>query len=241
MKHFKKTLTRVLAVAMLFLPAIVAHADVVLDWNAVMQATVNTAFPFSQGRSAAIVQLAVFEAVNAIGGGYQPYLGTITAEASPDAAAIAAAHDTLVALYPANASTLDAQEALSLLAIPDGQSKINGIAVGQAAAVAMLTLRANDGSNAIVGYIPGNDPGDWQPTPSAYLPALLPGWGQVTTFGIKSGSQFRSAPPPVLNGGRYAQDYNEVMLKGDINSTIRPQESDRRCALLQGFRRPDFE
>src|SRR5215831_4386801 len=174
---------RLLFVLFLVLTAVVAQADVVLDWNAIMQTTVNTTFPFTQGRSAAIVQLAVFEAVNAIVGGYQPYLGTITAPpgASPDAAAIAAAHDTLVALYPAAAANLDAQEALSLSAIPDGQAKMDGIAVGQAAAQAMLTLRANDGSNTVVGYTPGNNPGDWQPTPPAYLPALSPGWGQVTT------------------------------------------------------------
>jgi hypothetical protein len=226
MKVLKRSFVGALVVATLLFATVAASADVVLDWNAIMQTTVNTTFPFVQGRSAAIVQLAVFEAVNAIAGGYQPYLGTITAPpgASPDAAAIVAAHDTLVALYPASAANLDAQEALSLLAIPDSQSKVDGVAVGQEAAVAMLTLRANDGSSAVVGYTPGNNPGDWQPTPPAFLPALSPGWGQVTTFGIKSGSQFRSAPPPVLNGGRYAQDYNEVMLKGDVNSTVRPQD-----------------
>ena len=226
MNHLKRSLLGILAVATVLLVTIPVSADVVLDWNAIMQTTVNTIFPFTQGRSAAIVQLAVFEAVNAIAGGYQPYLGTITAPqgASPDAAAIAAAHDTLVALYPAAAVNLDAQEALSLLAIPDGQAKLDGIAVGQAASLAMLTLRATDGSSTVVGYTPGNDPGDWQPTPPAYLPALSPGWGQVTTFGIKSGSQFRSAPPPRLNGGRYAHDYNEVMIKGDVNSTVRPQD-----------------
>jgi hypothetical protein len=221
-----KSLNAVAVIICLALAAINVCADVVLDWNAIMQTTVNTTFPFTQGRSAAIVQLAVFEAVNAIVGGYRPYVGTVTAPpgASPEAAAIVAAHDTLAALYPAATTTLDAQEALSLLAIPDGQAKIDGIAVGKEAAIAMLTLRANDGSSAVVGYTPGNDPGDWQPTPPAYLPALSPGWGQVTTFGIKSGSQFRSAPPPPLNGGRYAHDYNEVMLKGDVNSTVRPQD-----------------
>ena len=81
------------------------HADAVTDWNAIMQATVAPANPFFQARSAAIVQLAVFEAVNAITGDYEPYLGTIAAPpwASPDAAAIAAAYRTLVTLHPASA------------------------------------------------------------------------------------------------------------------------------------------
>ena len=103
--------------------------------------------PFFQARSAAIVQLAVFEAVNAIVGDYEPYLGTIVAPpgASPDAAAIAAAHRTLVALHPGSAAALDTLRAQSLAAIPDGPAKEAGIAVGEAAAAAMLLLRADDG------------------------------------------------------------------------------------------------
>src|SRR6185437_17137304 len=79
------------------------HADAVTDWNAIMQATVTPTNPFFQARSAAIVQLAVFEAVNAVVGDYEPYLGTIAAPrwASPDAAAIAAAHRALVNVPPA--------------------------------------------------------------------------------------------------------------------------------------------
>lgn len=218
---------RVVVVVCVLFATVSLHADAVTDWNAIMQVTVAPSNGIVQGRSAAMVQIAVFEAVNAIVGGYRPYLGTITAPqgASAEAAAIAAAHRTLVLLYPSAVASLDTAEALSLSVIPDGQAKTDGIAVGEAAATAILALRANDGSNLIVGYTPGTDPGDWQPTPPAYLPALLPGWGQVTTFGIKSGMQFRSAPPPVLRGGgRYARDYNEVKLVGDVNSTVRPQD-----------------
>src|SRR6476646_7736660 len=87
------------AIALLILP-VLGKADVVLDWNAIMQATVTTQPPFPQARFAAITQLAVFEAVNSITHDYQPYLGTITAPpgASPEAAAIAAAH-TVLRLY----------------------------------------------------------------------------------------------------------------------------------------------
>jgi len=216
----------VLMVATCVLSTAVAHADAVTDWNAIMQSIVTSSNPFAQARSNAIVELAVFEAVNAVTGGYRPYLGTISAPAgaSPEAAAIAAAHRTLVVLYPANTAALDAAEAVSLSAIPDGQPKTDGIAVGEAAANAILALRANDGSALIVPYTPGTDPGDWRPTPPAFAPALLPGWGQVTTFGILSGSQFRSAPPPVLGSGDYARNYNEVKLVGDVNSTVRPQD-----------------
>jgi len=204
------------------------RADTVTDWNAIMQATVSVppTNPTFQTRWGAITQLAVFEAVNAIEGDYEPYLGVIDAPAwaSPDAAAIAAAHRTLVTLRPGSAAALDAARAASLAAIPDGPAKEAGIAVGEAAAAAMLLLRADDGWDAVVPYTPGTAPGDWQPTPPAFAPGLLPGWGQVTPFGLESGSQFRLPPPPALHTGKYASDYNEVKLLGSIDSPFRPQD-----------------
>ena len=172
------------------------------------------------------MQLAVFEAVNAIKGDYEPYLGFIEAPcwASPDAAAIAAAHRTLVTLRPDRAAALDDLRAASLAAIPDGPAKDAGIAVGEDAADAMLLLRANDGWDAVVPYTPGTDPGDWRPELPVFAPAFLPGWGQVTPFGLESGSQFRAAPPPALHTARYARDYNEVMLLGRVDSPFRPQD-----------------
>ena len=220
----------VLTLAIALAPALpsAARADAVTDWNAIMQATVSVppTNPIFQTRWGAIVQLAVFEAVNAIVGDYEPYLGIIAAPAwaSPDAAAIAAAHRTLVTLRPGSAAALDALRAASLAAIPDGPAKEAGIAVGEAAAAAMLLLRADDGWDAVVPYTPGTDPGDWQPTPPAFAPAFLPGWGQVTPFGLEDGSQFRLPPPPALHTGKYANDYNEVKLLGRIDSPFRPQD-----------------
>jgi hypothetical protein len=205
-----------------------AQADTVTDWNAIMQTTVTAApsNPTFQARWAAIVQLAVFEAVNAVTGEYEPYLGTIVAPdwASPDAAAIAAAHRTLVTLRPGSAAALDASRALSLAAIPDGPLKEAGIEAGEDAAAAMLQIRANDGWDAVVPYTPGTNPGDWQPTPPAFAPASLPGWGQVIPFGLLEGSQFRAPTPPALFTGKYATDYNEVRLLGRIDSPFRPQD-----------------
>jgi len=205
-----------------------ASADAVMTWNEIMQATVAAGNPNAQARSGAIVQLAVFEAVNAIVGDYNPYLGTISAPpgASPDAAAVAAAHGTLVALHPATSPALDALRAESLAAIPDGPAKEAGIEIGKAAGAAMLLLRANDGAVVAgsVPYTPGTRPGDWQPTPPAFAPAFHPGWGQVTPFGLEANSQFRLPPPPAINGGRYARDYNEVKLVGRIDSQFRPQD-----------------
>src|SRR5215207_9108604 len=109
-RFFRGISLLVLATALAVHPSSV-RADAVTDWNAHMQATVTTAptNPNYQTRWGAIVQLAVFEAVNAITGDYEPYLGDIAAPdwASPKAAAIVAAHDTLVALRPGSAAVLD--------------------------------------------------------------------------------------------------------------------------------------
>lgn len=225
--NFLRWVAAVLAIALPASAPSAARADVVTDWNAIMQATVTAAptNPFFQARWGAIVQLAVFEAVNAIEGDYEPYLGIIDAPAgaSPDAAAIAAAHRTLVTLRPGSAAALDALRAASLAAIPDGPAKEDGIMVGEFAAAAMLLLRAGDGWDAVVPYTPGTQPGDWQPTPPALAPAAFTQWGQVTPFGLANGSQFRLPPPPALDSDEYADAYNEVKLVGRVDSPFRPQ------------------
>jgi hypothetical protein len=58
----------------------------------------------------------------------------------------------------------------------------------------------------------------------SFAPALLPGWGLVTPFGLTSGDQFRLPAPPALQTGLYANDYNEVKILGRIDSPFRPQD-----------------
>ena len=126
-----------LTATLLFGPA-VAKADTVLDWNAIAVdiAVANGQNPFAQARYAAIVQLAVFEAVNAVTGDYRSYIGNIDAPrgASADAAAIQAAYRVLVTYFPPSKSTLDAALANSLASVPDGKAKTDGIATGEVAA-----------------------------------------------------------------------------------------------------------
>jgi hypothetical protein len=115
--------------------------------------------------------------------------------------------------------------ASSLAAIPDGTAKVNGLAVGEAAALAMIAARANDGSTPPQFYLPtSSDPGQWQLTPSCSAAGgILLQWRNVTPFGVKSSSQFRSDPPPALTSVLYAKSYNEVKDVGSVNSTLRPQ------------------
>jgi hypothetical protein len=218
-------------IAILFGSA-VAKADVVLDWNviAVNTAVTNGQNPFAQARYAAIVQLAVFESVNAITGEYHPYLGTIVAPpgACPEAAAIQAAYRVLSTYFPS--ASLDAERANSLASIPDGQAKTDGIATGEAAALAMIARRANDGSSPPQFKIPGPlVPGEWQATPSCPIVngtavGIALQWQNVTPFGIPSVRRYLLDPPPVLTRHEYTKTYNEVMTVGSIDSTERPQD-----------------
>jgi len=207
--------------------AAAARADVVTDWAAVLEeSTLRVPDPTLPIRAAAIMQLAVFEAVNAIVGGYEPYLGSVSAPAgaSPEAAAIAAAHRVLVALLPDQTESLNARRATSLAALPDGAAKTGGIAVGEAAAVAMLAKRANDGIDADVPYTPGTLPGQYRPTPPDFTPAFGAQLGQVTPFAIDRTTRFRVPPPPSLRSARYTRDYDEVKRVGDVASRERPKD-----------------
>ncbi len=216
-----------LGAATLIQPA-AARADVVLDWNAVMVSTVLGQNPLNEARIATITQLAVFEAVNAITGKYEPYLGTVTAphNASQEAAVIVAAHDVLVHYLPGAAMSLAAARDASLSAIPEGQPKQDGMAVGAEAAAAMIAEREGDGSSPLQFYPPGPPGlGVWQATPNC-SPAggvffNLPG---MRPFGLESGDQFRIGPPPPFLSLRYTRDFIEVKKLGRIDSPFRPQD-----------------
>lgn len=200
------------------LPAV----DTVLQWNAIaLQAQVmdnalggpaQQAGPTRASRAMAIVQAAVFDAVNSIDRSYTPYLVQVNgpAGASVDAAAAQAARDTLAALYPAFTPYFDASLAADLAAIPAKAAK-GGALVGHLVATVILTDRADDGSNATMTYTPGTAPGDWQPDPlHPNQKALTPAWGDVTPFVIPSASDFQPPPPPALTSTAYAAAFNEV-------------------------------
>jgi membrane-associated phospholipid phosphatase len=221
-------------VATLLLGPAVAKADPVLDWNAIAvdTAVANGQNPFAQARFAAVVQIAVFEAVNAITGDYRSYLGSIVAPhgASANAAAVQAAYRVLSNYFPASASNLDAARASSLASIPDGKAKIDGIATGEAAANALTALRANDGSSPPQFKTPGPPvPGEWQATVSCPIvngvaSGIAFQWQYVTPFGIRSAKEFLLGPPPALRSDEYAKTYNEVMTVGSLDSAERPAD-----------------
>jgi hypothetical protein len=208
-------------------------SDAVTVWN---QEAVRVLFlqsplpaPARQTRLMAIVQVAVHDAVNGITGQYATYLPSQPppANASPVAAAIAAAHHAARTLFDGQDDQLD-DLFEQTLADHELSEDDPGIAYGQAAAAAILALRANDNSaQAQFTYIPAGAgmPGVWVPLPNTT--ALLAGWGNVTPWVLRSGSQFRPDAPPALTSEQYATDYNEIKLIGSSNSPTRTVEQTR--------------
>lgn len=226
--HFTRA-TIAIAASITF-SAVPARADVVLDWNVIALKT-TAAAPFNpplEARNMAIVHAAIFDAVNSIARDFHPYAVRLRAPAwaSAEAAAVAAAHAVLVRLYPEQQTTLNAAYATSIGAITDGPAKTSGVAVGQSVAVRILAKRASDGAAAAITapYKPGHRPGDWNPTPPAFAPALDPGWGCVRPFVLRYGAQFRPGPPPALGSRRYSRDFDEIKAVGSSVSATRTQD-----------------
>ena len=201
------------------------HAtDLVLHWNEIAQRAVGPANAYIQSRSMAITHLAMLDAVtDAIGAGTVG-IGAATPPYSPDAAAISAARDVIRTLHPESAASVEAALTAGLASILDGEPKVKGISLGQIAAAKMLERRKDDGWNATGSYAPGSGPGIWVPTPPAHAPALLPHWGKVTPFALKTGDQFRPVAPAAIDSPRYLKELLEVFDVGATNSSRRPPE-----------------
>ena len=207
--------------------------DAILEWN--QQAVALTLrptpalAPVQQTRVMAIFHLAVHDAVNGITGEYETYLSPPSppANASPVAAAIAAAHHAARSLFPGSEMMLDERYANSLAA--HGLSPADpGISFGSAAAAAILAARADDHSaEAQFDYTaPGaGEPGVWVRLTAT--PALLAGWGDVTPFVLRSGSQFRPEAPPARNSELYAKDYEEIKTIGVATGSSRSAQQSQ--------------
>jgi membrane-associated phospholipid phosphatase len=213
-------------------------ADEVTFWNnELLQAVraTNTAPPVAS-RSMAMMHVAVFDAVNSVSHAYEPYhrAYSATPSALPEAAVAQASRDVLVDLFPSLKSHLDAQLAARLAQFAPGPERDAGVSLGVASAAGILALRADDGSDAVVPYVPGADPGQWRPTPPAQAPSLLPNWPQVTPWTMDSGSQFRaSAGPPGLDSQAYAEALAEVRSVGAVDAEATGNRSAEQTQIAQ--------
>ncbi|MEP6911228.1 MAG: vanadium-dependent haloperoxidase [bacterium] len=177
-----------------------------------------------------IVQLAMFDAVNAVlDGHYRPFASKPDSApgASPEAAAIRAAYIVALNEFPTKTATIESAYNTSIAGvIASPQAITDGIAVGEAAAHAVLAARVGDHRNDpdLTGYTPGSGPGVWIPTPPAFGNPQTPFLQFVTPFGYDEPSRFRPHAPPALDSRTYTIDYNESKDVGRATGSSRTAE-----------------
>lgn len=198
---------------------------IILDWNTVLLKAIQTdrTAPPVAARNLAIMHTAVYDAVNSILNFGNSYRFKVDApkEASAEAAAVGAAYQTLISLFPKQKSTFDTALSASLAKIPDGKSETKGLQVGVQIANAILSWRSTDGASRVVPYQPSTVDGNWRPTAPNFGSAVLPQWPSVTPFAMTSGSQFRPASPPSIDSPQYKAEIEQVRSLGSRNSTAR--------------------
>jgi hypothetical protein len=223
MKHTN----RLWLIAPLVLASGLHAGNVVADWNTIASTTVVTNGGKSPGASFvwfAYTGIAMYDAVNAITGDNQPFYYRIAgpSSASIDAAAVAAAHRVLVNYFPSQQTSLDGQFMTSLAGITaDPAAMTAGVAVGEAAAMAVISARQGDGLEANITYTPGSGAGAWIPTPPAFSAPLTPWLGQMRPFTMKSASDQLPDPPAALSSETWRRDFNLTRIYGGTTSTIR--------------------
>jgi hypothetical protein len=211
-----------------------AGADSVTVWNAnagraALAACISPGNdPLHESRMYAMAHIAIHDALNAIDRRSRPYAfdARVDRPTSADAAVAAAAHDVLVSTigqlpFPtecvsAGIDSVEADYTAALAAIPAGTAKERGIALGRASAAAILARRLVDGSDTPLvdpAYPQGTAPGEYRFTPGNTF-AFAPGWGTVTPFVLRSGSQFRAEPPFDVTSRKYTADFKEVKRLG---------------------------
>ncbi|WP_430781998.1 vanadium-dependent haloperoxidase [Actinoplanes sp. G11-F43] len=222
----KRTLALILSALLLTpaTPATAAAPDPVLLWNEYTETAVWEVArenPWVQSRSFAMVQGAVYDAVNAIAGTpYQPYLTAprTTGRESVPAAVATASYRVLTALFPGQRDRLRAQYDDYLAGV--GRGRAAGIAVGDRTAAAMLASRAGDGAFQAEEFPVGTAPGQWRPTPPTY--ANQGAWSAgLRPFALPRAGMFRTAGPPALTSAAYTRDFAEIVRVGGATSTVR--------------------
>jgi hypothetical protein len=212
--------------------------NTVIEWNEIASTaiTATAAQPTPAAViSLAMVQGAVYDAVNAIDGGHRPYLGAPAAEPSDskEAAAATAAFGVLAHLFPVQLPSLQARYDASLAGMPDGPAKTGGIAVGETAAAAMLAARVNDGRGGPFTFVFGTAPGEWRTTPPNFGLDPAPWVANVDPFLVPDVERLRTDGPNAVTSVAYTEDFNEVKELGSLTSTSRTADRTEAAIFWQ--------
>jgi hypothetical protein len=214
-----------------------ARADTVTEWNQ----NASDAVHGIAGQGAvsivhvAMVQTAVYDAVNAIDRRHEPYVAMPRAKRwySQEAAAATAAYRVLVnpeapvvtaAQFPSLVALIRPRYDAALARIPDGPAKAGGIVVGEAAAAALLKARANDGRFGPFRFPIGTTVPQWRPEPAGSVNDPGAWLKDVRPFLVEDSSRFAGKPPLELTSRRYAKEFNEVKEVGAADSKTRTED-----------------
>jgi hypothetical protein len=207
-------------------------AAVVREWNLLAEGVVPGSAGPTQPRTYAMMHIAMFDAVNSIEGGYSSYRVRVHAPrfASSEAAAAQAAHDVLVALWPANTPQFDTALSARLAGIHPVRAQL-GAQVGRDVAKKVIEWRATDGWATPQSYTPPALPGLWQPTPPAFAAATFVQAGDAAPFALPTPYYYLPRRPPELDSKEYADAVNEIKAIGGATSTVRTAEQTLQARL----------
>ena len=240
----KRHLTRIMAVTLITglaacgssppTPSGPAAPNVVTEWATIIQPSIHNANeprpPGSAEVLHTIVHLAVYNAVVAIEGGYEPYKKSVQAPEGADvraAVATAAYRAARGRVAPSQFAYLDEQYSSYMKGIPAGRAKIDGIEVGEAAAAGILALREHDGFANLVDYQCSANPtpaGEFEPDGGCGTQPVDAKIARVTPFTFSDSAQFRPDGPDALTSDQWVKDFDEVKDYGRVDSSIRTKE-----------------
>ena len=204
----------------------VSKADAVSDWNATAVAVQLRVPSLSKGLvDLTYLHIAIYDAVNAIDGGYSVFKvdpPNKVSWANLEAAVHSAARRVLLRFYAADSIYIDSVYQSRMALITNDSSKTKGAEIGNTTAEMYLSLRTGDGRGANIPYVwQPLGPGVYQPTPPGspqYVP-VAPWQAHLLPFSFGSSSQYRAPAPPLLTSAEYTADFNEVKMYGSIDTT----------------------
>lgn len=214
-------------------------ADPAIEWNKAMLDAIrgDNSGPTLSTRNLAIMNGAIYDAVNSVERTYLPYHRwlPVPEPVAVEAAAVAAGYEVMRVLYPGYQSRTEELKAQLSQSLPPGPATTNGLALGRSAALSLLEKRADDGANTQIPYIPSAEPGQWRRTGPFFRPPLDPHWRSVRLFCLPEKEPYVVPPPPGLDSPEYASALEEVQSIGSVDSTMRTAYQSETAIFWSDF------
>ena len=215
---------------------------VIVEWNRQLLAVAEAEdglMTLKGVRTAAMMHLAMHDALNAIQREYAPYaLQTEAPDADPIVAASRAAYEIALNQYPKQSAQW--QQLLDRTAPASGAVQQRSVDLGKAAAAAVLDTRKDDQWDQKAEYrFHPMGPGvyaefrEHSGTPQGFV--FGTGWGTVKPFALTRADQFRVRPPPAIDSPEYTAAFAEVKDVGAFASRTRTADQTHLAMWWKEF------